>query len=784
MASTVRVMLHESATILEPCYDLYEQNVAVRRLVSEAELVALCEAVKGETGFSFPSPVAMSSADKAALKAIDAQAQQANKSFFPFMSSFMNNEERKGGGRHGGQNGAHNGNGNSQQYQREQQNAEAGGPRSGSLMLSSASREALEARRAGWEGWLGAAYANERVAENSEALVDFVCAHEMSGLSKEDGQVARSARRRRLVAEAKAVAETKGREELKARLRTRENEVARDIGELEVKAAQLSRSVASLRIRRQQLNEFIESRMAWRDSRHERREGSLAQRGRLREELATAEKAAAAALERAAAGRDRRDAEAATGAATREAGERECDLAAASLRAAQDDANAFEERAARCRGRLGQRSAEAEAAVAEASRAAEARRWAEEVELPRCEADKAAAGERRRQAEIALATHKRMAVTRTGRLGVELGRRHDELDAVDALAKLLDISPSELDKKLGVVSDLSANDSSSSASSSTPHPEGDAFADDGTVDSNATDASSSNHNSDFNKIASAFGGLHHSGSAESSSSEMSTRRRLMEAYTAAVHEVEVALESSRRADSEKTNILEDDLEAARSAETALARVAASAVDRRDALRESSRRAARAAASALAAKQAARRDLEDTLLREQQARADLNEAHLALDAKVRANKVLAVETTAREKTLRHALDADTHVASRLVAAASAEADALAQARGRLLDADDDEDTDGASTSIQVPHSVPDVLDLARDELARVDVKVAAHEVDKAKIRNDIAGVNADWEKESVALRAKLHGADCQLRIFRDEAQAAMRMQRDALDTMST
>ncbi|MEL7451336.1 MAG: hypothetical protein AAFN78_19135, partial [Pseudomonadota bacterium] len=80
----------------------------------------------------------------------------------------------------------------------------------------------------------------------------------------------------------------------------------------------------------------------------------------------------------------------------------------------------------------------------------------------------------------------------------------------------------------------------------------------------------------------------------------------------------------------------------------------------------------------------------------------------------------------------------------------------------MDADDDEDTDGANTSIQVPRSVPDVLELARDELERVDIKIAAHEVDKAKIRNDIAGVNADWEKESVALRAKLHGADCQLR----------------------
>lgn len=757
MASTVRLALNESATLLEPCYDIFEQSAVVRLAVTEAELVSLCEAVKSETGFSFPSPVALSSADKAALRASDAQTQQTSKPFFPFMSSFMATAPAaESGGK--GSSGS----------------SSSAGAASGGRTLSSANRDALEARRAGWEGWLGAAYANERVVETSEALVDFACAHETRELSKEDSQVARSARRRRLVAEAKAVAEAKGREALKTTLRSRENEVAREIGKLEVKAAQLSRSVAALRIRRQALAEFVESRLAWREQRFERREASLAQRARLREELATAEKAAAAARQRAAAGRDRRDAEAAAGAAAREAVELECDAAAAALRAAQDEATALEERAARCRGRLGQRAAEAEAAEAEAARAAEARRWVEQVELPRCEADRAAAAKRRRQAEHALSTHKRAAATRAGRLGVELARRHDERDAVESLAKLLDLSQADADKRLGILGATSVAE---------PGLEAEPAAE--------AEPAVKQPTGGFEQ-----GAVHVASSSEPSSASASTRRRLVEAYSSAVRDVEGLLDESRRADADTTADLEAELEAARSAETALARVAASALDRRDVLRDSARRAARAAASALAAKDAAKRDLEDCLRRERNAKHELENAQSALDAKLKANKQLAVETSNREKQLRHALDADAHVAVRLTAAASSEADALALARGRLLDADDGDDNPTSIrddvhqdlgddfTSPALAHGPPDVLDLAKNELDSVDLCIAEHEQDKSAVRNEIATVNANWESESVALRAKLHGADCQLRIFRDEAQAAMRMQRDVQDNIST
>ncbi|KAH8098172.1 hypothetical protein JL720_1100 [Aureococcus anophagefferens] len=72
-------------------------------------------------------------------------------------------------------------------------------------------------------------------------------------------------------------------------------------------------------------------------------------------------------------------------------------------------------------------------------------------------------------------------------------------------------------------------------------------------------------------------------------------------------------------------------------------------------------------------------------------------------------------------------------------------------------------------------------LARHESAKFSID--GHEAKKAALRKDIADVHADWETESVSLRAKLHGAECQLKLLSDDARAAEMVQRDILETGS-
>ena len=80
-------------------------------------------------------------------------------------------------------------------------------------------------------------------------------------------------------------------------------------------------------------------------------------------------------------------------------------------------------------------------------------------------------------------------------------------------------------------------------------------------------------------------------------------------------------------------------------------------------------------------------------------------------------------------------------------------------------------------------LPHVLDLAKNEIILVDDQIDGHEAKKAALRKDIADVHADWETESVSLRAKLHGAECQLKLLSDDARAAEMVQRDILETGS-
>jgi len=781
---------------------------------------------------------------------------------------------------------------------------------------------ALEKRRAAWELWLSSTYERVDVVEKSDAFADFARTRTLllaaSG-SSEDATVARAARQRRLVAEAKIATELKAKEELKSTLRRRESEVASDIGEKELRAAQLSRTVANLRARRQNLRDFVEGRLSWRESRNERAEASVAQRRRLREEAFAATEAAKVAKERSDESKDRRDAEAAAGLAQRDVAERTVDAAAAEVRARRDALTAIEERAARGRGRLGQRAAEAEAALHESIKAIDARTELEAVELPRCEKDRERALQSRRSAEDHLARHKRDSAARAARLGIELARRHDENDAAKELVKFLELKdPADVDARLGGKQQQQMPHGAEAATRRRESQQShfgqtslekkivttiDPPTAQSVRDSNALDAAAvvvvTSHDDDDQDDESAEGkrkknlqqqraaieatavspktpppststrriiqrrpqaemsptqpnhqhhfeaavmaqqymttptshGVESSFASSSSSSPAAggggdhggmPRSRLTDAYALAVRRVERQLEDARKVDFALTSSLEADLDRARSAETALSRVLAACVDRRDVLRESARRASRASASAIAAKVEATNDLRQVSELEAVAQKNVAKAERALSLAVDAAKAVARETSAREKRLRHAHDADLHVATRHQAQATSEADALAVAEGRLLDQDaaaaaaaDDADSadssfaergedDGADTTtpqgrkpyraISSPESLmtapfaspllPDVLDLAQDELKTVDTLIADTEADKTTVRAAIADVNAKWETESVATRARLHGTECQLRIFKDDAQAALRMQRDIADTVST
>lgn len=724
---SVRLLLVESPSELR--YDVVEREAKVRRSVADGELLALSFRVKNEADLEFTGPGPLSATEEAVFRASEAAALQLQKepkaSFFPFMSSFV--ADQPGKKKDAASNSA----------------------------ARDAGRDVAERRRAAWEQWLVSAYENVAVAERSDSFLEFVAGETTRAMNGEDATVARAARRRRLVAEAKGAEEHKGREALKAKLRSREGEVASEIGSLEVRAAQLSRNIAGLRARRQALGDFVESRLTWREARAERREASLAQVARLEEELAATLAGAELARDRAALAKDKWDAEAACGAARREAAERTCGAAAATQRAAQEELAAIEERATRSRGRLGQRAAEAEAASQEADRAAEARQRLEQVELPKCESERSAAAARRKDAEDALAAHRREAATRAGRLGLELARRQDERLAVEQLVRHLDIKDdADLAHRLGQEEEL-------------PPPPQIEDADKASSDDAETKKEPSDRG--FEQ-----GAVHVFPGHPSTDDQTSSRRlRLIDAYASAVAAVERSLDTARRQDSGTTSTLQADLEAARAAELALGRVLTGALERGVALRESSRRADRAAASAQAAKDAARRELEEIARLETIAIANLSNAETALDEASRTVRSAATHTSTAEKNLRHAHDADAHVATRQLSAANTEADALAVARGRLLD-----DVPVA------PKGPPDALDLATHELFAVETLISAHEADKARVRRDIASVNSDWETESVAMRAKLHGAECQLRIFRDDASAALRMQRDLQDTVST
>ena len=601
--------------------------------------------------------------------------------------------------------------------------------------------DAVEARRRAWEAWLVGAYEN-LAAVQSEAFADFFEDGDGAGeglygrgeaQGSGDAAIARAARTRRLVAEANAAAVTKEREALKATLREREAAIAALLGESELESAKESRAVAALRARRSALESFVEEQTLESDRRAEVREAAAAHRERLRDEVRRAGETADRARDDVAAGRDRHAAEKAAFEAKSDLLERAVDAAAASHRAAAERMGAAEERASRARARLSSRQADAAAAAHEATRALEAWTNLERGELPRGGRDKDQAAKTREDADRLAAEHRRASKARATLLAVEASRRRDEAAAVHALAKLL-VFDDDADDAARPPAAPARDETGGPEDVSEPPPQ------------QLPDATTGRMPS-------------RTGSAPG--------HRLVSTYASAAAAIDDELARSRKEDARLERLLANELENAVSGESALARVHVGSLKRRDELKAAASAARRDLASCEAARGATAGDLEEASDAQSRARDVLGAAEADLKAAQGALKDHAASTHGTK--LRHALDADEHVLARHESAKFSVADALAAAG-------DDIKIDGLKC-------LPHVLDLAKNEIILVDDQIDGHEAKKAALRKDIADVHGDWETESVSLRAKLHGAECQLKLLSDDARAAEMVQRDILETGS-
>ncbi|KAH8067652.1 hypothetical protein JL721_7500 [Aureococcus anophagefferens] len=241
--------------------------------------------------------------------------------------------------------------------------------------------------------------------------------------------------------------------------------------------------------------------------------------------------------------------------------------------------------------------------------------------------------------------------------------------------------------------------------------------------------------------------------------------RLVSTYASAAAAIDDELARSRKEDARLERLLANELENAVSGESALTRVHVGSLKRRDELKAARRPRAATSRRREAAREATAGDLEEASDAQSRARDVLGAAEADLKAAQGALKDHAASTHGTK--LRHALDADEHVLARHESAKFSVADALAAAG-------DDIKIDGLKC-------LPHVLDLAKNEIILVDDQIDGHEAKKAALRKDIADVHADWETESVSLRAKLHGAECQLKLLSDDARAAEMVQRDILET---
>ena len=182
-----------------------------------------------------------------------------------------------------------------------------------------------------------------------------------------------------------------------------------------------------------------------------------------------------------------------------------------------------------------------------------------------------------------------------------------------------------------------------------------------------------------------------------------------------------------------------------------------------------RRTSHVPADALACDAALAAAAEDSETLEAKAEA-LREAALAAAAAAR-DAAAELDALPENAALRHALDADLGGLRRHEASLASLKDDLAMSG------------EGADVASIAGAPLESALALAAAEMAKIDEAIARHDNAKGEVRGLIANAHAAWEKESVGLRASLHGAECQLKLHQDDATAAAQMQRDILETGS-
>ncbi|KAJ1458354.1 hypothetical protein M885DRAFT_614700 [Pelagophyceae sp. CCMP2097] len=579
-----------------------------------------------------------------------------------------------------------------------------------------------ETERAAWETWLRGAYLDCGVLQSPSFSAFF-----------DDAEAQSSARTKRLVAEARVSAAKAEREGLRGKLKAREADMAKLLCDDQIADARESLCVASLRAQRAGLESFLGREAADVAARNERASAGEAQAARLGEEVTRAEDDLARSTVRARSAKATLDSAAAAGKRARDAAQTNLLECAAAKRGAAERAAWLDDVGGRVRARLSQRAAGREAARYECDRARDALALLVAEAVPRAAGDVADAALARTKAEEALVTHRRSARSRSSAIQAEHSRRTEEAEAIQNLTKLLEGSQTFIMQPPVVLAEAKE------------------VVDDGTEAFSVLDFVDSGDEPP----------------PPGPGSAARAHAELVHAYVSSAWKAERLLETTRNDDALAEADLVAQLEAARLGEAALQRVLAGSLRRLKDLDDAAMLARRDVACATAAHGAAAEAGDDVLRLDAAARRASADAEAAHDDAQRAKTAAGADTARAEGALRHALDADESVALRNGAALASFRDALA-----AFDL-----SGGADGALRLPAAETPVVQLGRRQIDLRDAEIVRHESLKAEIRSRIAERCAAWDAESVSLKAQLHGAECQIRIYTDDARAATLMQQD-------
>ncbi|MEM7516834.1 MAG: hypothetical protein AAF368_07910, partial [Planctomycetota bacterium] len=215
-SSSVRVLLAAAEGRRALLFEVLEHEDRIRSNVTIDEFLACRDQLERQEGYEVAGPEPnprLTPAEEAALQALSEPPKREKNagSYFAFFFGGDSAAERHG------ENITTKNQQQQQQHEMTQQQRKEDEAR---RVIGSA----LEKRRGAWERWLASAYERVDVVEQSQAFADFARTRSLSlaaSGSSEDATVARAARQRRLVAEAKIATEVKAKEELKGTLRTR-----------------------------------------------------------------------------------------------------------------------------------------------------------------------------------------------------------------------------------------------------------------------------------------------------------------------------------------------------------------------------------------------------------------------------------------------------------------------------------------------------------------------------------------------------------------------------------